>query len=85
MLALELPMDDRINSPMRHSEAHFLIDDYSEPSGDQDVELASSAILVLDYRTLTGDMDPVATLTRLAAETWEEVLLHHPEAVGPAN
>lgn len=78
-------MDDGADSMMRRSEAHFLLEESGESSSEEGVGAGGSAILVLDYRTLTGDMDPVATLTRLAVETWEEVLLHRPEASGPAN
>ncbi|MBN95914.1 MAG: hypothetical protein CL928_17875 [Deltaproteobacteria bacterium] len=74
-------MDDGTDALLRRSEVHFLLDE----DGDSEPAANGSAILVLDYRALTGDMDPVATLTQLAIDTCEEMLLFRPERLGPAN
>ena len=44
-----------------------------------------TGILVVDPKTLTGDLDPIATLTEGMIEMWEDILLYRPEASGPAN
>ena len=44
-----------------------------------------SGILVIDPKTLTGDLDPLASLTEGMVEMWEDILLYRPEASGPPN